>query len=171
MTQCSMKLAMIVSALKMHRCLWIIINNLWIKKIAPPNSKKLSTPLHRIDFEQASSCFFPHSCVTFSCSAAGITEEPQSVTVVVGGKATFQCAGIGDYVVWNVNGEIYQEADQTEFVVTRETVSGIQYCNLTVPITSAENNGTTLQCIMTTFSPSSSVSSDNATLIVLPGKL
>ena len=102
---------------------------------------------------------------------SGITEEPQSVTVVVGGKATFQCVGTGDYVVWNVNGEIYLESGQTEFVVTREEVSGIQHCNLTVPTTSAENNGTTVQCIMTTFSPSSSVSSDNATLIVLPGKL
>lgn len=109
--------------------------------------------------------------MTFACSAAGITEQPQSVTVVVGGEATFQCAGIGDYVIWNVNGKIYQEADQTEFFVTRETVSGIQHCNLTIPTTSAENNGTTVQCIMTTFLPSSSVSSDNATLIVLPGKL
>ena len=88
------------------------------------------------------------------------------MTVVVGGKATFQCAGIGDYVVWNVNGEIYQEADQTEFVVTRETVSGIRHCNLTVPTTSAENNGTTLQCVLTTFSPSSTDRSDNDTLIV-----
>ena len=93
------------------------------------------------------------------------------MTVVVGSKATFLCAGIGDYVIWSVNGGIYQEASQSEFVVTRETVSGIQRCNLTVPSTSAENNGTTVQCILTTFSPSSSVSSDNATLIVLPGKL
>ena len=91
---------------------------------------------------------------------------------MVGGKAAFQCAGTGDYVVWNVNGEIYQEsADRTEFIVARETVSGILHCNLTVPTTSAENNGTTVQCIMTKFSPSSSASSDNATLIVLPGKL
>ena len=93
------------------------------------------------------------------------------MTVVVGGKATFQCAGIGDYVLWNVNGKIYQEADQTEFVITRETVSGIRHCNLTVPTTSAENNGITLQCVLTAFSPSSTDRSDNATLIVLPGKL
>lgn len=93
------------------------------------------------------------------------------MTVVVGGKATFQCAGIGDYVVWNVNGKIYQEADQTEFVVTRETVSGIRHCNLTAPTTSAENNGTTVQCIVITYLPTFSVRSDNATLIVLAGKL
>ena len=104
---------------------------------------------------------------------SGITEEPQSLTVLVGGKATLQCAGIGDYVVWNVNGEIYQESDQpeSEFVVTRKTVFGIQRCNLTVPATSDENNGTTARCIMTTFSPSSSASSENAILIVLPGEL
>ena len=74
-------------------------------------------------------------------------------------------------MIWSVNGKIYQEADQTGYVVTRETVAGIRHCNLTVQTTSAENNGTTVQCILTTFSPISSVSSDNATLIVLPGKL
>ena len=52
MTQCSIKLvamAMIVSALKMHRCLFII-NNLWIRRKLAPNSKKLSTRLY-IDHE------------------------------------------------------------------------------------------------------------------------
>ena len=93
------------------------------------------------------------------------------MTVLVGGEATLQCAGIGDYVVWSINGEIYQESRQTEFVVTRKTVAGIRHCNLTVPTTSAENNGTTLQCVLTTFVPSSTDRSDNATLIVLPGKL
>lgn len=93
------------------------------------------------------------------------------MTVLVGDEATLQCAGIGDYVVWSVNGEIYQESGQTEFVVTRETIFGIQHCNLTVPAASDENNGTTARCIMTTFSPSSSASSDNAILIVLPGEL
>ena len=93
------------------------------------------------------------------------------MTVVVGGKATFQCAGTGDIVLWSINEEIYQESSQSEFVVTRETVSGIRHCNLTVPTTSAENNGTTLQCVLTTFVPSSTDRSDNATLIVLPGKL
>ena len=94
------------------------------------------------------------------------------MTVLVGDKATFQCAGIGDYVIWSIDGEIYQEStDQIEFVVTRETVLGIRHSNLTVPTTSAENNGTTVWCILITFSPSSYASSENATLIVLPGKL
>ena len=112
-----------------------------------------------------------HDKFSLKSSAAGITEEPQSVTVVVGGKATFQCAGTGDFVLMSINGEIYQESSQTEFVVTRETIAGIRHCNLTVPTTSAENNGTTLQCVLTTFVPSSTDRSDNATLIVLPGKL
>ena len=113
-----------------------------------------------------------HNKFSLKPSAAGITEEPQSETVLVGGKATFQCAGTGDYVIWYVNGKIHEEeSGQTEFVVTRETVSGIRHCNLTVPTTSAENNGTIVQCVLTKFSPSSSASSDNATLIVLPGKL
>ena len=64
------------------------------------------------------------------------------MTVLVGGEATFQCAGTGDFVLWIVNGEPYQESSQTEFIVTRETVAGIRHCNLTVPTTSDENNGT-----------------------------
>ena len=105
----------------------------------------------------------------------GITKDPQSMTVQVGRTATFQCAGTGDYVLWKINGEVYQDSSaqlqDAVFVVTRETVSGFKLSNLTVLTASAENNGTTVQCILTTVLPSSSASSNNATLTVLPGNL
>ena len=102
-------------------------------------------------------------------ACADTTEDPQSVTVVVGDMATFQCAGPGFYVLWKINGELLVESGQNDgpFVVHRESNSGIWQSNLTVLTTSAENNGTTVQCVFNF----PDVSSDIATLTVLPGKL
>ena len=103
------------------------------------------------------------------CSAAAIV-PPQSVTVVVGGMATFQCAGPGVYLIWKINGETLEQ-DHGLFFVQRESNMGIWQSNLTVLTTSAENNGTTVQCVLLTIPPNLPVSSDNATLTVLPGNL
>ena len=102
------------------------------------------------------------------CSAAAI--GPQSVSVVIGGMATFQCAGPGAYLIWKVNGETLVESakDQGKFVIQRKSNLGIWQSNLTVLTTSAENNGTTVQCVLLAVPP---ISSDNATLTVLPGNL
>ena len=90
------------------------------------------------------------------------------MTVVVGDMATFQCAGPGFYVLWKMNGELLVESGQNDgpFVVHRESNMGIWQSNLTVLTTSAENNGTTVQCVFNF----PDVSSDIATLTVLPGK-
>ena len=93
------------------------------------------------------------------------------MTVVVGDMATFQCAGPGVYLIWKINGETLAESSQNDgqFVVQRESKLGIWQSNLTVLTTSAENNGTTVQCVFLAIPPNLSVVSDNATLTVLPG--
>ena len=95
------------------------------------------------------------------------------MTVVVGDMATFQCAGPGVYLIWKINGEILEESTQNHghFVVHRESNMGFWQSNLTVLTASAENNGTTVQCVLLTIPPSLPVSSDNVTLTVLPGNL
>ena len=98
--------------------------------------------------------------------------DPQSVTVVVGDMATFQCAGPGVYLIWKINGGILVKSAQNDglFVDQRESNNfmGIWQSNWTVLITSAENNGTTVQCVLLA-SGLPDVSSDIATLTVLPG--
>ena len=51
-------------------------------------------------------------CMILKCSAASVIEPPQSVTVVVGDMATFQCAGPGAYLIWKINGETLVESAQ-----------------------------------------------------------
>ena len=95
------------------------------------------------------------------------------MTVVVGDMATFQCAGPGFYVVWKINGEALAETVQNDgpFVVHRESSMGIWQSNLTVLTTSAEDNGTTVQCVFVAVPPDLPVNSDIAILTVLPGNL
>ena len=95
------------------------------------------------------------------CSATGTIIGPQSVTVGVGGMATFQCAGPGAYVIWKVNGETLEESSQNrgQFFVQRESNLGIWKSNLTILTTSAENNGTIVQCVLLTIPPNLPVSS------------
>ena len=108
-----------------------------------------------------------HYICSLKCSAKG----PQSVTVAVGDMATFQCAGPGAYLIWKINGETLEESSQNDgqFVVRREPSMGIWQSNLTVLTALAENNGTTVQCVLLTIPPNLPVSSDIATLTVLPG--
>ena len=93
------------------------------------------------------------------------------MTVMVGDVATFQCAGPGAYLIWKINGETLEESSQNQgqFVVQRESNLGIWQSSLTVLTASAENNGTIVQCVFLTIPPNPPVSSDNATLTVLPG--
>ena len=116
-------------------------------------------------------CFF--FFFFFFGTAAGTTQGPQSVTVVVGGMATFQCTGPGAYLIWKINGETLEESSQNDepFFVQRESNMGIWQSNLTVLTASAENNGTTVQCVLLAIPPNLPVSSDNATLTVLPGNM
>ena len=93
-----------------------------------------------------------------------ITEEPQSVTELVGEAAQFHCAVTGDILIWRVDGMPHQFPS----IVARgihahyeQSTSGVQ-SNLTVPAT-LENNGTSIRC------ETSSVFSDTVTLTVLPG--
>ena len=99
--------------------------------------------------------------------------SPQSVTVVVGGMATFQCAGPGAYLIWKINAETLEESSQNhgQFIVQRESYLNIWKSNLTALTTSAENNGTIVQCVLLAIPPNLPVSSDNAILTVLPGNL
>ena len=105
-----------------------------------------------------------HDNWPLNCSAKG----PQSVTVMVGDFATFQCAGPGAYLIWKINGEILVESSQNQgqFVFQRELNMGIWQSNLTVLTTSAEDNGTIVQCVLLGVPL---IICDNATLTVLPG--
>ena len=80
------------------------------------------------------------------------------------------CWSTGVYLIWKINGGVLAESAQNDglFVVQRESNMGIWQSNLTVLITSAENNGTIVQCVLLA-SGLPDVSSDIATLTVLPG--
>ena len=103
-----------------------------------------------------------------NCSLKYSAKGPQSVAVVVGDMATFQCAGPGAYLIWKINGETLNQ-DHGQFVVHRESNMGIWQSNLTVLTALTENNGTIVRCVFLTIPPNLPVSSDNATLTVLPG--
>ena len=95
-----------------------------------------------------------------------------SVSALVGENALFHCTGSGIVIQWVADG-VYV-TDTNPVIVDRGITassavsSGTVQSTLTVPATSV-NNGTTVQCIV--LSLSGSVTSSNATLTVLPGKL
>ena len=102
-------------------------------------------------------------------STAEITEEPQSVTALVGTVAQFHCAGTGNLLTWFVDGLPYYDQrikDRGIVENTDPTDSSVQ-SNLTVPAT-LENNGTSVQCAVQTLT-SVKVFSNYATLRVFPG--
>ena len=90
-----------------------------------------------------------------------------SVSALVGENALFHCNGSGITIIWRVDGLQANDA----FIIQRGISSvlipssGTVQSTLTVPATPV-NNGTTVQCIV--FSLSGSVTSNNATLTVLP---
>ena len=94
-----------------------------------------------------------------------------SVSALVGENALFHCTGSGFTVLWRVDGLLATDTNITDRRITEDTVtspSGTVQSTLTVPATSV-NNGTTVQCRV--FSLSGSVTSNNATLTILPGEL
>ena len=92
-----------------------------------------------------------------------ITEGPESVIALVGTDAQFHCAGNGSLLNWLVDGL----PPPTDSRVMQYFAAGFIQSNFTIPAT-LENNGTSVQCVISSFS-SLPVISDPATLTVLPG--
>ena len=91
-----------------------------------------------------------------------------SVSALVGENALFYCNGSGFTIGWIVDGLLATDISIIGRGIQRNTVSssGTVQSTLTVPATSV-NNGTTVQCVLYP----GEVTSNNATLTVLPGEL
>ena len=104
-------------------------------------------------------------------SSSVLINGPVSVSALIGENAVFHCNGSGITIQWIADG-VYV-TDTNPVIVDRGIISivtvalGIVESTLTVPATPV-NNGTTVQCIV--LSLSGSVTSNNATLNVLPGQ-
>ena len=94
-----------------------------------------------------------------------------SVTALVGTNAQFHCAGVGSYLVWEVDGLASDHVNILAREITTVTLpsSGTVQSNLTVPATS-ENNDTTVRCAIG-VSYASLTFSNYSTLTILPGGL
>ena len=97
-----------------------------------------------------------------------LTEGPVSVSTLVGENALFHCNGSGVAIVWIVDGLYSTQAPikQRGIFAVSSSSSGTVQSTLTVPATLV-NNGTTVQCVLYP----GEVTSNTATLTVLPGKL
>ena len=95
---------------------------------------------------------------------------PVSVTATIGTDAHFQCAGVGNSLVWEVDGLPHYHSNIVQRGITAATVltSGKVQSNLTVPATSMNNN-TMIRCAISSSLLSPSIVSSFATLTVLPG--
>ena len=93
----------------------------------------------------------------------GITEEPQSVTALVGTVAQFRCAGTELFILWEVDGQIDDNRDD----VKTDPTGTVTQSNLTLAAT-PENNGISIRCAIQNKS-SVFVFSNYATLTVVPG--
>ena len=93
-----------------------------------------------------------------------------SVSALVGENAAlFHCNGSGITIGWIVDGSLETDGIIVDRGITVHRVtssSGTVQSTLTVPATSV-NNGTTVQCVLYP----GEVTSNNATLTVLPGEL
>ena len=74
-------------------------------------------------------------CSHFLSIATTITEAPVSVTALIGTNAQFHCAGIGNILVWEVDGLQIGSSG-----ILSCGSSGKVQSNLTVPATLANNN-------------------------------
>ena len=108
---------------------------------------------------------------TTTATPAYITDGPVSVTALIGTNAQFHCAGIGNYLVWVVDGLAPNHPFVSVRGVTVVTLpsSGTVQSNLTVPATS-ENNGTIVRCAIGVSQFSLTAISNYSTLTVLPGE-
>ena len=92
-----------------------------------------------------------------------------SVSALVGENALFHCNGSGIAIAWIVDGSLATDSIVVDRGITPDsptTSSGTVQSTLTVPATLV-NNGTTVQCVIYP----GEVTSNNATLTVLPGEL
>ena len=94
-----------------------------------------------------------------------------SVSALVGENALFHCNGSGVVIQWIADGVYVTKTDPVIVdrgisLISAVTSSGTIQSTLTVPATSV-NNGTTVQCVLYP----GEVTSNNATLTVLPGEL
>ena len=87
-----------------------------------------------------------------------------SVSALVGENALFHCAGNGVGIAWIVDGLYSTELPIMQRGISSQSSGTIQ-STLTVPATLV-NNGTTVHCVLYP----GEVTSNNATLTVLPGK-
>ena len=95
-----------------------------------------------------------------------------SVTALVGTNAQFHCAGTGNYLVWEVDGQLPSHPNIVDRGITELILqfSGTVQSNLTVPATSV-NNGTTVRCAVRESLFSTPVISNYSILTVLPGEV
>ena len=98
------------------------------------------------------------NCYVYSLAFTG----PVSVTTLGGENAMFHCNGTG-FIGWIVDGTHLNYINQSRGI---KASSGTAQSTLTVPATLV-NNGTTVQCVLFP----SGVTSNNATLTILPGEL
>ena len=110
------------------------------------------------------------SCMQCTVHFVALT-GPVSVSVLVGENALFYCNGSGVVIQWVADGIYVTDTDPVIVArgisaTTSAMSSGKIQSILTVPATSV-NNGTTVHCILFP----GSVTSSNATLIVLHGEL
>ena len=93
------------------------------------------------------------------------------MTTLGGTTALFHCAGSGVGIIWIVDGLPLTDQSIVDRGITDNTVSssGTVQSTLTVPATQ-ENNGTTVQCIISSaFVGGIQVVSNSSTLTILPG--
>ena len=116
----------------------------------------------------AVSIFLIYHNITFTAAGSTFHTVPVSVTALVEKNALFHCNGSGATIVWIVDGQQENEISiiQRGIYSTLVPSSGTLQSTLTVPVTPV-NNGTTVQCVLYP----GEVTSDTATLTVLPGEL
>ena len=94
------------------------------------------------------------------------------MTAIIGKSVTFHCAGVGFLINWNVNEKHHDDpAIKACMIYATQlctSMADVVCSNLTVPAT-VKNNGTTLQCCITSFHDGATCS-NNVTFTVRDGK-
>ena len=89
-------------------------------------------------------------CIPPLNSVAGIVTPPMPVNATLGSTATFNCAGIGVFVLWRVDDKLIADADIMSRGIDADIpppdpITGIRTITLRVPATIV-NNGTKIWC-------------------------
>ena len=111
---------------------------------------------------------FYYFSLPYTCKV--IVNHPVSLIVLPGMDAHFYCSGIGEIVIWEVDGLPQNNAEikGRGIRAVTNTSSGTVQSTLTVPATSV-NNGTIVRCGIRTSLTSITVVSNYSMLIVLSG--